>query len=127
MAERTHADITSTAQIVYILYFVGLAVGITGLIGVIMAYVKWSDAPEWLASHYRFQIHTFWIGLLYAILVIVLSPITFVVRGYAVMAVMMVMMVLGICLTIWWIIRCVKGLQYLAREEAYPDPEGWLF
>jgi uncharacterized membrane protein len=23
------------------------------------------DAPEWVKTHYRFQIRTFWIGLLY--------------------------------------------------------------
>ncbi|MCE2431341.1 MAG: hypothetical protein J4F29_00225 [Candidatus Latescibacteria bacterium] len=120
MAEEKH-DITSTARIIYILYLVGVAFGITGLIGVIMAYVNRSDAPEWLASHYRFQIRTFWLCLLYAILILViafvlLSPIVF---GTGVVIIMV--------LPVWWIIRCAKGLQYLAREEAYPDPDGWFF
>jgi len=30
-----------------------------------MAYVNRADAPDWVRSHYRFQIRTFWIGLLY--------------------------------------------------------------
>ena len=113
MAEEKR-DITSTARIIYILYLVGLAFGITGLIGVIMAYVNRSDAPEWLASHYRFQIRTFWIWLLYLVVGIALSLI---VIGIAVL----------VFAAVWWIIRCAKGIKYLAREEAYPDPEGWFF
>ena len=41
----------STAKIVYILYLVGILFGITGLVGVVMAYINKSDAPEWLQSH----------------------------------------------------------------------------
>ena len=89
MTEEKH-DITGTARIIYILYLVGVAFGITGLIGVIMAYANRSDAPEWLASHYRFQIRTFWLCLLYAILMFViafvlLSPIMFAVGVVVIM------------------------------------------
>lgn len=119
MTEEKH-DITSTARTIYILYLVGLAFGITGLIGVIIAYVNRSDAPEWLASHYRFQIRTFWLCLLYLVLLwvialVLLSPIAF---GIAVVIIMV--------LPVWWIIRCAKGIKYLSREEAYPDPAGWF-
>jgi uncharacterized membrane protein len=41
---------------------------VTSIIGVIMAYVYRADVPEWVATHYRFQIRTFWTGLLYAFL-----------------------------------------------------------
>ena len=60
-----------TANIVYILYLVSLVVGITGIVGVIMAYVNRADAPEWVQTHYRFQIRTFWIGLLYGLIGVV--------------------------------------------------------
>ncbi|MYK53095.1 MAG: hypothetical protein F4032_15120 [Gemmatimonadetes bacterium] len=112
MANEKH-DITGTARIVYILYLVGVAFGITGLIGVIMAYVNRSNAPEWLASHYRFQIRTFWISLLYLVVGIVLC---FIVIGVVVL----------VFWVIWMIIRCAKGLKYLSREEAYPDPVSWF-
>jgi uncharacterized membrane protein len=54
-----------TARVVYLLYFASLLVGVTSIIGVIIAYVYRADSPEWVATHYRFQIRTFWIGLLY--------------------------------------------------------------
>ncbi|NVP02136.1 hypothetical protein HWA77_18135, partial [Photobacterium damselae subsp. damselae] len=54
----------NNAKIIYILYLVGLVIGVTGIVGVIMAYVNKGDAPQWLQDHFRFQIRTFWIGLL---------------------------------------------------------------
>jgi len=55
-----------SAKIIYILYLVSLAVGLTAIVGVVMAYVNRTEAPVWVATHYRLQIRTFWIGLLYA-------------------------------------------------------------
>ena len=43
-----------------------LVLGVTWLVGLVIAYVYVGDAPEPLKSHYRFQIRTFWIGLLYS-------------------------------------------------------------
>ena len=55
------------ALIVYILYFVAYFTGITALIGVIIAHVQVASADPLLATHYRFQIRTFWIGILYLV------------------------------------------------------------
>ncbi len=103
-----------TAKIVYILYLVGLVVGVTGIVGVVMAYLNRAEAPDWLKTHYQYQIRTFWIGLLYmfvgALLAIVLI-------GYLVLLFWMV----------WLIIRSVKGMQLLERKEAVPNPTGWMF
>jgi uncharacterized membrane protein len=104
----------ATAQLVYVLYLVSLAVGITGIVGVIMAYVNRTDAPDWLKTHYRLQIRTFWIGLLYGVLGL-LTVILLI--GFFVLA----------FLLIWWIVRCAKGLKYLGRGEPYPKPATWLW
>ena len=104
----------STAKIVYILYLVSLAVGVTSLVGLVMAYVNVGDAPEPLRTHYRFQIRTFWIGLLYGAVGILL---TFVGIGVLVLAFVLV----------WMIVRCVKGLRHLERREPYPNVETWFW
>jgi uncharacterized membrane protein len=113
-SEKTYPPTTNTARIVYILYLAGLVVGITSIIGVILSYVNRDDAPEWLATHYQQQIRTFWIGMLYLIVGIILC---FIIIGVFVL----------IYWLIWMIMRCAKGLKYLSREEAYPNPEGWGF
>ena len=103
-----------TAKVVYILYLVSLLVGLTGIVGLIMAYVNRADAPDWVRSHYRFQIRTFWIGLLYA----VLSLLTFII----VIGIFFAMFVF-----VWWVVRCAKGLKQLAQGEPYENPATWLW
>jgi uncharacterized membrane protein len=102
------------AKIVYILYLVGIIFGITGIIGVVMAYINRGDAPEWLKTHYQFQIRTFWIGALYMLIGILLM---FVIVGYFVLLFWIV----------WLIVRCVKGMKFLDQKEAHPNPTGWMF
>lgn len=102
------------AKIVYILYLVGVVFGITGLIGVVMAYIYKSDAPEWLYSHYQFQIRTFWIGLLYLVV-------------GSILLVVLVGWLVYLFWVVWLIIRCVKGLQILDKKEPHPNPTTWMF
>jgi len=108
------ATTENTANIVYILYLVGLVFGITGIVGVIMAYINRGDAPDWLKSHYQFQIRTFWIGALFMLIGVILA---FVLVGYLVL----------LFWVVWLIVRCVKGMKFLGKKEALPDPTGWMF
>ena len=104
----------SSAKIVYILYIVGAFIGLAGIVGVIIAYVNKDDAPEWLKSHYQFQIRTFWIGALYLIIGSLLSLILI---GWLVL----------LFWVIWLIVRSVKGLKLLDAKQAHPNPTTWLF
>ena len=102
------------ALAVYVLYGVGYFTGISALIGVIIAYVKIEDADPLLHSHYRFQIRTFWIGLMYLTIGFVLSIV-----------------LIGIPILIWWfvwsVIRIVKGGLLLVEHKPIVRPESWLF
>jgi uncharacterized membrane protein len=99
-AVQSNASTEGTTKIIYILYLVGIVFGVTGIIGVIMAYINKTDAPEWLRSHYQFQIRTFWIGLLY---MIIGGILTLAVIGYFVF----------LFWAVWLIVRCAKGLKSL--------------
>ena len=105
---------SGTAKIVYVLYLGGIVVGLLAVIGAIVAYVNRDDGPAWLAAHYRFQIRTFWIGLLFCAVGVATS---FVVIGWAVLMIV----------AVWWIVRCVKGLNYLSRAEPYPHVTTWIW
>lgn len=105
---------SSTAKLVYILYLVGLVFGITGIIGVIVAYVNKEDGPDWLQSHYRFQIRTFWMGFVYLLIGSVLS---IVVIGWFVI----------LFWVVWLIIRSVKGLKQLGLAQPVQDEKTWMF
>lgn len=114
-APTTDTADAGSAKVIYILYLVGIVVGLTTLIGVIMAYVKKGDAPPWLASHYRFQIRTFWIGVLYSIIGMVTLPLFFL--GGLIMLFVLV----------WLIMRCVKGMSLIDRNQPMENVETWLF
>jgi len=53
------------ALIVYITYLAAFAFPPLAIAGVVLAYVNRDTAPDWLKSHFTFQIYTFWIGLLF--------------------------------------------------------------
>ena len=101
------ADGSGNAKIVYFLYLAAIA-------GVIIAYVSRKDAAAWAADHYRFQIRTFWIGLLFGAI------------GAATSIILVGWLVLLAAL-IWWIVRSVKGLQYLGQSEPHPKVTSWLW
>ncbi len=105
------------AKIVYVLYLASLLpflLGITSLVGVVMAYVYEGDAPDWMKTHFQLQVRTFWIWLLGAIVGV---PLSYVGIGVAVL----------VFLAVWVVVRCVKGLRFLDRREPYPDPATWLW
>jgi uncharacterized membrane protein len=108
------ATTESTARLVYILYLVSLVLGVTMLVGVVMAYVNRADAPVPLRTHYELQIRTFWMMIAYALVGFVLS---FVMVGFLV----------WLFIPVWLVVRSVRGLRYLERREPYPNPSTWLW
>jgi len=102
------------ALIVYILYLVAYFTGITAVIGVIIAHVQIGSADPLLASHYRFQIRTFWIGVLYLVIGTILT-----------------MVLIGIAVLLWWfiwsLVRNIKGVLALNENKPIANPASWLF
>jgi len=110
---------------IYLLHALSLLTGILGaatvigsfligwpsLIAVILNYVKRSDVRgTWLESHFRWQIRTFWFGLLWALLCL------FFVFATLFVGVLVVWLPLGI-LTLWFIYRVVRGWLALADKR----------
>jgi uncharacterized membrane protein len=102
------------ALIVYILYLAGFLTGVSAVVGLIIAMIEIDRSDAVSRSHFRFQIRTFWIGLIY------------VVAGIATLHVGV-----GALIMVWWIVwtamRCVKGLLALNAGEPIADPESFLF
>lgn len=105
---------TTLATIVYILYFVSYFTGITALVGVIIAHVQAGAAAPLVQSHYRFQIRTFWIGLLYIVIGGILS---YVLIGFLILA----------WWFIWSLIRNIKGILALNDGRPIANPGSWMF
>ncbi len=113
-AVRPASSELDSVKLVYILYFVSLVVGITSIAGVIVAYLRRSEADEIAASHYTFQIRTFWIGLLFA----AISVITMMI---------MIGMLLALATVVWFLIRSIKGFMLASDGKPVPDPSTWMW
>jgi uncharacterized membrane protein len=100
--------------VIYALHIAGVATGgLTCLIGAILAYVSRKDAPDWLASHYEFQIRTFWLALLFSVISGVLTTL-------------MVGVVMLVAVGLWVVVRGVVGLSTLLKGQPYPTPKNWM-
>ena len=105
---------TTIVLVVYALLLAGFVVGFTPLVGVIVAYVYRGKGPAWLDEHYRYQIRTFWIGLLYATIATILTLIG-------------IGLILMFALAIWLIVRCVKGFKAVQEKRAPSNVDTWLW
>jgi uncharacterized membrane protein len=99
--------------VVYALHIAGAVTGITCLIGAVIAYISRKDAPEWLVSHYEFQIRTFWLALLFSVVSIILTPVG-------------IGMVALVATGLWLVVRGVVGLSTLLKGQPYPTPKNWM-
>ncbi|MDR5876510.1 DUF4870 domain-containing protein [Halomonas sp. CUBES01] len=113
MEAQPHQPDTTMAMVIYALYLASFVLGLTSVIGVVIAYVYKGKGPVWLDEHYRYQIRTFWIGVVYGIICLLLTPILI---GFLLMLV----------LAVWLIIRCVKGFKGLQEKRAPSNVTTWL-
>ena len=90
------------ATVVYALQAASFCVGITYIGAIVINYVKKAEVQgTWLASHFRWQIRTFWFSILWTILG---SLTIFIFIGYIILVMNFV----------WVIYRIVKGWMRLS-------------
>src|SRR5687768_1938829 len=119
MAEPVPTTVTPTVDpkmkeqitithVIYGMYAASLLIGISAIVGIVLNYIKRDDvAGTWLESHFRWQIRTFWYGLLWGVLGAILL---LVIVGWFVL----------VADAIWIIYRIVKGWLYLNDGTPLP-------
>ncbi len=100
-------------QVIYVLYLASFVIGITGIVGIVLAHLNSGKSEAWLESHYTWTIRNFWLGLLGALL-------------SGLLMIVMIGMLLMPLVALWVIIRTIVGLQKLGRNEAIANPQSWL-
>ncbi len=101
-------SLKNLAQVVYALYALSYFGGLPAIVGIVINYIKLEEvAGTWLESHFRWQIRTFWYGLLWAVIGIATSLILV---GFAILFANFV----------WIIYRIVKG--WLNLNDGKPMP-----
>jgi uncharacterized membrane protein len=120
------SDLVTWAHIVYGLHAFSLLTGIIGtatiigafltgwpsIIAVILNYIKQGDARgTWVESHFRWQIRTFWFGLLWVTLCILFIVATL---GIGILVAWIPLAIV----TLWFIYRVARG--WLALKDGQP-------
>ena len=117
--------------ICYVLYLLAFTNGLTAVIGLVLAYSQRTTAGPVMASHYTFLIRTFWIGLLLAVVCGIAGGLVFgigallsvILIGFPIMGV--AFLIWGVA-AVWFALRCIVGLVWVSRGDAYPRPEAVL-
>ena len=100
------AGLKNIAMVVYALQALSFLWGVTAIVGIVINYVKRDDAKGTLyESHFDWQIRTFWWGLLWGVVGLLLA--IFVIGFFVLFAVW-----------VWMIYRVVKG--WLKLNEGKP-------
>ena len=106
----TEISLRRLALIVYVLQAASLFTGaLTLFAGVIVNYVRKEDVQgSWVASHFGWQIRTFWYSLLW----LVIGGVT---------TIFLVGWVILVAASLWLIYRIVKGWVYLSENRPMPS------
>ena len=98
------------------LWFFAPLVGIVGIVGLIVCYVKRDDAAgTWVASHFRWLIGLFWWSLAWTLLgLAILFTLGWILIGIP------IAIAIFIAVDIWVIYRLVKGYLLFKESRAIP-------
>ncbi|HZR36576.1 MAG TPA: hypothetical protein VFA75_14485 [Nevskia sp.] len=102
----------NTLLIAYVLFCATFVTGFAGIAGVILCHIKVGESGnEFLRSHYRWLIRTFWFTLLWAVVcgVLVASIIFAVLGGIGFAA-----------LFVWHLYRLIRGLVTFSERRPMP-------
>ena len=100
--------------IVSLLFLSSYLLGITAIIGIVLAYVWRGEAHEpWEATHYQYLITTFWVGL-----------------GGMILSVILMIVLIGFLLIFavgaWVLVRVILSIIAAQKRQPMPNP-GTLF
>lgn len=116
------------AIVCYALFIVAMTNGITGIVGVVLAYIQRPEARGTIwESHFDNLIHVFWWGV--AVFALFLIALIFGVFGFAhsvehdafpgVLFLVPVIWLLGVAYVVWYLYRTVKGIVQALDGKAY--------
>jgi uncharacterized membrane protein len=112
--------------VIYGLYLGSIMAVVTAPIGMLIAYLRLGRGAAWLDTHLVFQLRTFWLGVLAAVVAVLLwhvaglwglAPVYAWAFGY-------LFFTIGIA---WMMARCAVGIHRLTSNRAIDAPESWLF
>ncbi len=112
-SERNQALFARAVYVLYLVSLIPILFGVTAIVGVVIAHLHHERADPLWQEHFRFQYRTFWIGVLYWLISMILSPV-----GVGV--------VLLLLTFLWFVVRTVRGLIAAMNNEEIDRPDTWF-
>lgn len=112
--------------VIYGLYIGSIMAVVTAPLGAVIAHVRLGRGAAWLDTHLRFQMRTFWLGILAAVCAALLWQLA----GLLALAPMYAWTFGYLFFTAWlaWMMaRCAVGLHRLMANRPIDAPKSWLF
>jgi uncharacterized membrane protein len=104
------------------LFFMVMTVGGSGVVALLIANFAEDKAPDWIKTHYQFQVRTFWIGVVPAILSYFLGQ--YLLHVLKISPMLMFFVVIPVLL--WIVGRVAMGFNHLMYSRPIPNPKSWL-
>jgi len=96
--------------IISLLYLSSVVLGVTAIVGVVLAYVWKGEAhADWESSHYQYLIRTFWIGLIGSVVSVMFMIVLI---GF------LMLVAVGVLV----LVRCVMSLVAAQKQQPMPNP-----
>ena len=100
--------------IISLLYLSSAVLGVTAIVGVVLAYVWKGEAhDDWESSHFEYLVRTFWLALLGAAVSVLLMLV-------------LIGFILAVAVGVLVIVRCVLSLINAQKRMPMPNPQTWL-
>ncbi len=111
------------AHLIYILYIAGFLTGVSALVGVVLAWTNRNAATAPFQSHFDWQIHIFWRGLTFLVVMVALYFLA-ALAGSLILGFGFILAIFFVPIGIWWfvwtILAIAKGMTALGRQEPMP-------
>lgn len=106
LPQKSSDALNKITIVVYVLQAIAMLTALPMIIAVIINYVKLDDVRgTWYESHFRWQLRTFWFGLLFYIIAFILHII-------------LIGFIIGGITWLWQVYRVIKGAWRLSEHTA---------
>ena len=112
--------------VIYGLYIGSIMAVVTAPLGALIAHLRMGRGAPWLDAHLRFQIRTFWLGILAVAVAFIFWRATGLLELSSLYAWTFGYLFFTVGL-VWMMTRCAVGIHRLTSNRPIDAPGSWLF
>lgn len=104
--------------LIYVLYLCGMILPTLSILGALFSFANQDHKNAFLKNHYIFAFRTFMFGILGGAILMTLNTLIFTFM----FSFFLLTPLLYILIFIWFFVRTISAMKYLANKEPHPNP-----